>query len=126
MMNLKDFFDDYEFHDSPLDDIVFDKQTEQLSLSIDLCLFNQKGYQQGGPENQKGTLVFSQVKQFIADPDIDIIDWKTQDGQILDARLDDKGMIVILFSVSNYSLKHENVYEIKCSAQKATWRPSES
>jgi hypothetical protein len=121
VINLRNFFDDYDFHDSVVDGIVLNTQTKQMSFSIDLCLFRQKGYQKGDPQNQKGKLVFSHVKEFMSDPDISLIHWKNQDGQILDADTDDQGIISIFFTVCDYSSKQEDVYIIKFSAEKAEW-----
>lgn len=75
-MNLNDFVNEYNLHDSLLEKIEFDSISKKLILEIDFCFWSQASYKEGEKENGIIQLCFSNVNNFtseISEPDSDSI-----------------------------------------------------
>jgi hypothetical protein len=58
-MKISELFKTLEFHDSPVIDIQYLADKKQLILEIELCNYDQEGYEEGEPELLPGQLIFS-------------------------------------------------------------------
>lgn len=63
-MNLKDFYNNYEFHDSLLNKIDFNKENGILTMNIELCNYEQKNYKETDDETSIIDVVFKECKSY--------------------------------------------------------------
>lgn len=68
-MKLYDLIKNYDFHDSSVEDLQYDKIKKKLVIDIELCNWRQKGYRKDEPEIVLCKLVFSGVKKYTIKPD---------------------------------------------------------
>lgn len=78
-MKLYDLTKNYDFHDSSVEDLQYDKINKKLVIDIELCNWRQKGYKKDRPEVVLCKLVFSEVEKYIIKPDCE----KFGDDEIL-------------------------------------------
>jgi hypothetical protein len=78
-MKLYDLIKNYDFHDSSVDDLQYDKINKKLVINIELCNWRQKGYKKDEPEIVLCKLVFSEVKKYTIKPECE----KFGDDEIL-------------------------------------------
>lgn len=63
-MKMIDFFNNYEFHDSLLNKIDFNKEKKTLSMNIELCNYEQKNYKEDDEETSIVDVVFSGCESY--------------------------------------------------------------
>ncbi len=63
-MMLSEMNQTFNFHDSFIDSIQFNKQQSEVILEIDFCNWMQRDYKDGEPETSKVQFTFSDVKAF--------------------------------------------------------------
>lgn len=59
----------YDFHDSLLENIIYDSQNNKLSLEVDFCCWKQNGYKENDDETEMIVLNFENVR-YVSIPDI--------------------------------------------------------
>lgn len=86
-MTIDEFFEHYHFHDSGVNNIIYDAEVKKLHLDIDLCNYEQEGYQEGDPEVSPATLVFTDIENFQSDPQLSLVNFSENEwGEIHDAK----------------------------------------
>lgn len=63
-MKINDLLTKYTFHDSLIENIIYDAEKKNLILTIDFCLWMQEDYIESQPETAIIKLVFSNVTDF--------------------------------------------------------------
>lgn len=63
-MELKEFNEKYYFHDSLIESIVFDNNSQTLTIVFDFCFWMQSDYQKSQPENGLLEVVFRDTKTY--------------------------------------------------------------
>ncbi|MFL0197611.1 hypothetical protein ACJDU8_18870 [Clostridium sp. WILCCON 0269] len=82
-MKLHKLLEDYDLHDSLVEDIQFDADKKRLIIGIELCNWRQKSYKENEPEMLSCKLIFDRVRKYEFDTD-----YKTfEDNEILEAEI---------------------------------------
>lgn len=58
MMTIKELFENYEFHDSLINKIEFNKEKRTLSMNIELCNYEQRNYKESDDETSIVDFIF--------------------------------------------------------------------
>jgi hypothetical protein len=69
-MNLQEFFEQIDLHDSGIDNFQYFSLQQKLILTIEFCHYLQNNYQSNDPETTINKLMFSGVKSLTSNPDI--------------------------------------------------------
>jgi hypothetical protein len=67
-MNIAEFIHTYGLHDTGIDRIIYNPNTEQLRLDVDLAQYELPSYDESMPELVEGTLVIDGVNEVQAEP----------------------------------------------------------
>ena len=60
-MKIEDFVKTYYLHDSLLENVIFDKASNKVTLYVDFCYWLQKDYEEGPQETGRIFIEFSNV-----------------------------------------------------------------
>lgn len=116
-MTIQELEQQYYFHDSGINKISFDSETEILSFDIDLCYWAQEWYKEGEPELMEIRLTFEGIKEYdglIGDIDcFTILDGIVKDGKWRFNILDDfhDAYYEYDFEPSNVTVEQIRVFE---------------
>ena len=99
-MKVKDMVENINFHDSNVIELLYENNI--VKLKLDLCMWQQKYYNEGDSEQKEILLVFNTVEDYIWDSlktekDIDydtILDMSYNDGIVKMILLDDEVSII--------------------------------
>lgn len=84
-MSISDLMENFDLHDSLLENAVYDPITNELLLSVELANWRQKDYEETEPEMVNGTFTFSNVTHYSTDPD----SFTFNSNEIMDIRMMD-------------------------------------
>ena len=101
-MNVKDFLNKYELHDSIIENIEYDVNKRMLFMELDFCFWMQKDFQDGDMETGKMILQFLDVNQY------DGLQGVIDSFSILDVNILDDVMVFSIMDDFN-----EKFYEVK-------------
>ncbi len=73
-MNKQDFVNNYNMHDSLINDISYSKEKKELVMVIDFAFWMQKNYQTNKPETGLIKVKFSNLKNIIIPEDVKLAD----------------------------------------------------
>ena len=88
-MNITQFLDQYELHDSLLEFVSYNAEKEELELKINFCYWMQRNYDSSFPETGLILVKFYGVNKYLG------LTGNTDDFSILELKLDQDGSIVI-------------------------------
>ena len=63
-MDIKHFFQNYNFHDSLLKNIEYCNDTSSVNMLVDFAFWMQEGYQEEEPETGLILIIFSDVSEY--------------------------------------------------------------
>ncbi len=69
-MTQQDFIAKYNFHDSLIDDISFDKTSDKVMMQVDFAYWMQDWYTEDLAETDALTICFNGVSQFVCPDDV--------------------------------------------------------
>lgn len=106
-MNKLEQLAEYNFHDSLLEDILYDEGNKKVSLKIDFCNWKQKWYNESDEETSIISIVFNNAS------DIVIPKFNLNSDEIIEFEVsaDNNVKIVVFNDIENAS------YEIICNAE---------
>jgi hypothetical protein len=126
-MNLQEFFEQIDLHDSGIDNFQYFSLQQKLILTIEFCHYLQNNYQSNDPETTINKLMFSGVKSLTSNPDINQVKWgEKMNGQILDvivSKLDNSldSQIKILLDVTDYIKNIDITFSLVFVASDVSW-----
>ena len=88
-MNITQFLDQYELHDSLLEFVSYNAEKEELELKINFCYWMQSNYDNLSPETGLVLVKFYDVIEYSG------LTGNTDDFSILELKLDQDGSIII-------------------------------
>lgn len=68
-MTTQEFINKYDFHDSLIDEVTFDKANNKVILHADFAYWRQEWYIENMPETDKLIVVFHGVRNFVCPTD---------------------------------------------------------
>jgi hypothetical protein len=129
-MEISKFFETFTLHDRVVNKVTSFPEEKRLKLEIELCNYDQRGFREGDPEMVSGSLVFSGVEEFKADPSIDDMQWGNEfDGEISTyghvPERDKNGLQASEFVLycDNYKTHNHTILILSFLASSAEWRP---
>lgn len=106
-MNNLDKLIGYDFHDSLLESIEYDKGKKKVTIEIDFCNWKQEWYNQTDEETSIIFLVFENVSN------VSIPEFEVNSDEIIEFELLEKGVKIIVFNdIDNNS--YEIIVNAKC------------
>jgi hypothetical protein len=115
-------------HDSGVDRVEYSKQERTVRLKMDLCNYDQPGYQEGDPEIVPGTLTFSDVARVESKPELGSLVWVEDqfDGELLQAEplvsaSPEEDGVALLIHTMDYRTHARDVLELRIFGGDVTW-----
>lgn len=98
-MNKLEKLAEYDFHDSLLEDVLYDEYNKKLLLKIDFCNWKQKWYNESEDETSMISLIFSNVF------DIVLSEHRLNSDEIIEFEVstDNRVRIVVFNDIENAS-----------------------
>lgn len=69
-MTTQEFISKYDFHDSLIDEVTFDRENNKVILHADFAYWMQEWYIENMPETDKLIVVFNGVDNFVCPNDV--------------------------------------------------------
>ena len=91
-MNIKKFLDEYNLHDSLLEELVYDENDHCVSLRIDFCYWQQKKYTEDLPETGMVEVVLKNIEGFIYEP------WQINSDEIVKIEFENGRMHITTYN----------------------------
>lgn len=111
-MDIKEFNEKYNFHDSLVDSIVYDEKSKTVTIVFDFCYWMQPDYKKEEQENGLLRVTFENVVEYDGIQGIDKSDW----WSVLDDNIEDGRYHLLVESVEKGDIDNPEYYDVYVTA----------
>ncbi len=120
-MDILSFMNQFDLHDSGIENIGHEFYEDQLIITINLCNWRQTSFKDDQKKNIVGNLVFSGVKEIEIEPKHFVVDGNDIINVIHKQQIGDLDKIIIVFLTQ----EPKGFVELSFKAKSVEWDPLE-